>query len=483
MTRKTVARSTTKRQPAAQPVALSARSCQGADMPRDSKQRRMTPAEGLKRARDTGKVVHIAHGAGLYLACTPNGAASWRVRYRFAGRVDTKVLGRLEHMNAREAMEARLGLAKLIQQGADPKPIALQSVAGAGATFSDVAARWVREAAKNRPWTAAYRAAVESKLDRYVLPIIGPVPITMIDVAETVKLITGIQYRSIRHCVLEYLNSIFSVAVSEGIAQTNPVQIALAAKRVKMRDDKTDREKQNQARLVDVAEVRKVMLGLEATRTHPMLKLAHRFLALTAVRKREALEARWSEIKRDPKGWRWVIPKGRMKATKPHEVILSKQAVDVLLTAEGLQKDLRVDSPFVFARRNQMARPFSPSALHEVYTRLLPQLGLAPEVVDTPTGKRRRQQHCVHGWRGSFSTISAENDQAENTIERCLAHAVGTRTQKAYDHALYRKPKAALWQAWADLLMTPDVPPASALVPDGQSLPSNVVPFKNREAA
>ena len=482
MTRKTVARPALNRQAAAAPVALSARSCQGADMPRDSKQRRMTPAEGVKRARDTGKVVNISHGAGLYLACTPNGATSWRLRYRFAGRIDTKVLGRLDRMKPDEAMAACLMAKKLVHQGIDPKLVVLGSVAGAAVTFSDVAARWVKEAAKNRPWTAVYRTAVESRLDRYVLPAIGPVPIAMIDVAATVKLITGIPYRTIRDAVLEYLNSIFSVAVSEGITQTNPVQIALAAKRVQMRDDKTDKQKQNQARLVDVAEVRKVMLGLEATGTHPMLKLAHRFLALTAVRKVEALEARWSEFKRDPKGWRWEIPKGRMKAAKPHEVILSKQAMDVLLTAERLQKDLRVDSPFVFARKNDMARPWSPSTLHEVYRRLLPQLGLPPEVVDTPTGKRKRQQHCVHGWRGSFSTISAENDQAENTIERCLAHAVGTRTQKAYDHALYRKPKAALWQAWADLLMTPDVPPASALVPDGQSLPSNVVPF-NREAA
>jgi integrase len=488
MTARTVSRTkATKQAGHTSPVASNATSCQDARMQRESKARRMTPAEGLKRARETGKVVSIPYGQGLNLACTPNGAASWRWRYRFNDRIDAKVLGRHPHMNAQDAMAARLKLGQLLRQGIDPKTVQ-QATQVAGVTFTQVADRWVKEAAIGHSWSQPHRAKVERTLAMYVLPKIGHLAISTIDVATIVDLITGIPARTLRPCASEYCNSIFSLAMSEGLAQANPVQVARAARRLHPRDDSKDKQKQNQPRLDDVAEVRQVLLAVEASTSDPMLKLAHRLIALTLVRKMEGLGARWSEIKRDDqKGWRWVIPSRRMKQGEAHEVVLSWQAREVLEAAERLQQQLKIASPFIFARHSRLERPWSKTAINKVYARVLPKLGYAPEQVEIGTSDgtkvRTRQQHCVHGWRGSFATISAEADErSETIIERCLAHAVQNSVQKAYVHALHRRPKGALWQTWADLLMTPDVPPAGALVPSMQPVTSNVIPLR-REAA
>lgn len=55
-------------------------------------------------------------------------------------------------------------------------------------------------------------------------------------------------------------------------------------------------------------------------------------MLLTLVRKSEFILARWSEV--DFNAAIWTIPKDRMKAGRAHNVYLSQQALDILVTFE-----------------------------------------------------------------------------------------------------------------------------------------------------
>ena len=59
--------------------------------------------------------------------------------------------------------------------------------------------------------------------------------------------------------------------------------------------------------------------------------LALRLILLTLVRESELIEATWDEV--DFENAVWTIPKSRMKAGKPHNVYLSRQALDIMVAA------------------------------------------------------------------------------------------------------------------------------------------------------
>ncbi|NOS89963.1 MAG: integrase, partial [Methylococcaceae bacterium] len=61
----------------------------------------------------------------------------------------------------------------------------------------------------------------------------------------------------------------------------------------------------------------------------------------------------------------------------------------------------------------------------------------------------------THGFRGIASTQIREVGQGkfrEEVIEAQLAHAAKSKTQAAYDHAIYLPERTALMQWWADYL-------------------------------
>lgn len=52
-------------------------------------------------------------------------------------------------------------------------------------------------------------------------------------------------------------------------------------------------------------------------------------MLLTMVRKSEFTQAKWEEVNFETGVW--TIPKERMKAGRPHNVYLSRQAIDILV--------------------------------------------------------------------------------------------------------------------------------------------------------
>jgi integrase len=152
--------------------------------------------------------------------------------------------------------------------------------------------------------------------------------------------------------------------------------------------------------------------------------LALRLTILTACRTSEVLGATFDEVDFDTATW--VIPKERMKMSKPHRVPLS----DAALAIVKAQHEISGRNPHVFPGRP--TKPLSNMSM----AMLLRRMG-----ADNVT---------VHGFRSAFRDWATEVEKAEyTTAERCLAHAVGNEAALSYDRSDRLDLRRPIMSAWS----------------------------------
>ena len=195
---------------------------------------------------------------------------------------------------------------------------------------------------------------------------------------------------------------------------------------------------------------RELLAKAELVDVAPMVKLASRFLALTAVRLASVRGARWEEIEDlDGEAPTWRVPAARMKMAavkkldtkNDHVVPLSRQAVALLRVArdmhhhrENMQHSDENMHGLIFA--DVAGRPIGEAAIGAMYKRA----GFAG-------------RHKPHGWRASFATILNERFPTEHVaIDRALAHSPKDKVAAAYDRSQQLAGRRRLFQAWADEL-------------------------------
>ena len=153
-------------------------------------------------------------------------------------------------------------------------------------------------------------------------------------------------------------------------------------------------------------------------------KLLLEYTILTATRSGEARLATWSEV--DLQAGVWTVPAERMKAGREHRVPLSTRALELLTEAQKLSdgSGLLFPSP-------------TGKGLSSVTTRsLLDGLGI---------------DATMHGFRTSFRSWCAENDESRELAEAALAHVVAG-VEGAYMRSDLFERRRRLMQAWADYL-------------------------------
>ena len=91
-------------------------------------------------------------------------------------------------------------------------------------------------------------------------------------------------------------------------------------------------------------------------------RLAVKLLLLTMLRKSELVEAEWSEINFTDA--LWTIPGSRMKRRNPHNVYLSRQALDMFVAL----RTCSVGSRYVLPSRYDPEAPMSNATLNRVLT-------------------------------------------------------------------------------------------------------------------
>ena len=166
-------------------------------------------------------------------------------------------------------------------------------------------------------------------------------------------------------------------------------------------------------------------------RVSKAVRLCMEFLILTATRSSEARGARWEEIDLAKKAW--IIPASRMKTNVEHRIPLSSATWSILEEARTLDDN----SGLIFP---------SPTKAGQVLTdigfkNLLKGVGLYRLTVP-------------HGFRSSRSERGQRKPgNADHAVkELCLAHAVGSKVERAYNRTDLLDRRRVLMARWSEFV-------------------------------
>ncbi|MEK9211704.1 tyrosine-type recombinase/integrase [Sphingomonas sp. 2378] len=400
----------------------------------------------LKSARPKPRAYKLWDAQGLHLFVAPTGLRAWRVRIRADRREAVISLGTWPDVSLDDAREAAILARGMIVQGSTPKAVSAklaERLAQSAISFEQLARDW--HAHRRDRWTAVHAADVLTSLERHVFPAIGEDLATAITTPQLLRLLgqiarTGAAETARR--IAQRLSAIYKFARARSIVDANPAEGLVA-------ELATGAPVRRQPALQDLGEARALLDAADRARVAPAIRLASRFLALTAVRLAAVRGARWDEI--EGVDWStdapapaalWRIPAARMKmarakkadAANDHLVPLSAAAVAVLRQARALGV-----ADLVFHRGG---RPIGEGAIGALYDRC-------------GFGGR----HVPHGWRATFATALNERYPDDRfAIDRTLGHAQGGPVEAAYNRSQHLPRRRWLFDRWAEILLDTPAP-------------------------
>jgi len=154
-----------------------------------------------------------------------------------------------------------------------------------------------------------------TSFEKDVFPQVGSMPIRSISSPNVLAVLRLIEKRAaidLARRVRQRMSAAFVHAISSGRADTDPAAVVLGAM--------APLKKGRQPAVTDLSAAKIIVDKVEAEAAHPVTKLAHRLLALTAVRPGTLITTPWSELAAiDPEDPVWQIPAVRMKLKKPQK--------------------------------------------------------------------------------------------------------------------------------------------------------------------
>lgn len=389
-----------------------------------------------------GNVGKLADGGGLYFVAEPLRSSWWRFDYRIDGKQKTLSIGLYPDVSLAEARNQREELRRKIANGIDPgRQRKAEKAAAANAdSFEAIAYEWWHH--KKDTWTEGHAKRTLTRLVNDVFPYLGDKPINSINAITLLEVIRRIESRGAietAHRTNQACEGVFAFAIGTGRCENNPA----TAIRAVLKPAPTQ---ENFARLTDPSDISALLHDIQEYKGSPIVRSALQLLPLTFVRPGELAKAEWKYIDFDAA--LWTVPahikKQRISlkndSNRVHLVPLSRQAIAILkdiypLTGSGRYVFTGLRTTSGSANERHMTTESMLAALR--------RMGYSKEEMTS------------HGFRGIASTKIRENHKnkfQEVVIETQLAHTVGTKTQRAYDHAIYLPERIELMQWWADYL-------------------------------
>ena len=382
----------------------------------------------VRNAKPSEKTQKLFDGNGLFLAITPQGGKSWRLKYRFEGKEKLLTFGAYPGVSLSAARvkgdEARQLLAHGIDPGAVKKAQKEAKADQAANSFEVVAREWHTK--HKHLWKEAHACINLRKIEIDIFPWLGSRPVAEITPPELLTALRRIESRGAldtAHRVRSICGQVFRYAIATGRAERDP-SADLKGAIPPAGDDK------HHAAITDPLELAGLLRAIHGYNGSFIVKSAMVFGALTAVRPGELRCTEWSEI--DFESATWNIPAEKIKTKVPHVVPLSRQALAILKEIQPLTGESR----YVFPNGRSYAKPMSSN-------------GARMALIAMDYGDR----HTGHGWRATFRTILDEVlGERVDLIEHQLAHAVKDPNGRAYNRTSHLEERRRIMQTWADYL-------------------------------
>ena len=385
----------------------------------------------LKTLKSREKLYKVSDRDGMYVVVHPSGKIVFRYDYRLNGRRETVTLGYYGRggISLARAREKLIDAKRMVAEGLSPAHERRREKRRLkeAKSFGEFGERYFQEA----PMADSTRAMRRTIYERDILPkfrkrLLGEITpddlrALCVKVKDRGAPATAIHVRDI-------VKQIYGFAILHGEKITSP------ADEVGPSSIATFAPKD---RALSPAEIRIMLNQLEHVATLPTIRLGLKLILLTMVRKSELQDATWDEV--DFENAVWSIPKERMKRSKPHNVYLAQQALDILVAL----KTCSGNSNYLLPSRYDADAPMSRATFNRVTMAVI---------------KRAKEEglplepFTVHDLRRTGSTLLNELGFNSDWIEKCLAHEDGRSSRGVYNKAEYEHQRRHMLQEWANLV-------------------------------
>ena len=295
----------------------------------------------------------MADGGGMYLEVMPTGSKYWRLKYRFQELEKRLALGVYPEISLADARNRREAARKQLAHGIDPSADKQEkkkaALLNAKNTFEALAREWhEKNIAK---WTEKTAKDTLYRLETYVFPDIGKIPVRDLTAPRLLETIRKIEARpafDIARRMRSVCEQVFAYGIGTGRADRN---IAADLKGT------LEAFKRGHFKAISTDQIPEFLAALKKNdaRLFPQTIRATTLLMLTFVRTSELIQSTWDEI--DLKKAVWEIPAERMKMRKPHTVPLSRQAIEIL--QEQREHTRLFNTNYVFPSQIEPRKPMS----------------------------------------------------------------------------------------------------------------------------
>jgi integrase len=377
----------------------------------------------------TGKrrIVWDAFIPGLGVRVTDKGVKSFVLVTRYPGSPNPapRSLGTYGTISLEAARTKARGWMKLIADGIDPQ---LDAIRRNEQTFQHISEQYFLRKAKDH----RSRKLTEATLARLVYPTFAHKPIDAITRSDIVRLMDRIEDENgpvMASRTLSIINRVMNFHASRADNFRSPIVRGMARG-----------SEQARSRVLSDDELQAIW---KATANYPVFGPLLRFILLTATRRREAGNMRWTEltptpspiahaaarVRAQPKAGpakdervTWTIPAARYKTNVDHIIPLSALALSMLPTERN--------GEFVFSKNGLTAM-----GGYERHKRAIDE---ASGVTDW----------VLHDLRRSARSLLSRAGIAADHAERCLGHVIGG-VRGTYDRHEYYDEKAHAFEALA----------------------------------
>ena len=381
-----------------------------------------------RKARAHNKVYRLRDGGGLFLQVLPDGRKYWQVRYTYDGRERLLQIGPYPAITLEAARKALVIHRAVLRQGKDPvvarKIDKLQQVRTTNESFGTIAYEWLEN--EKDGWSAVHYERNEGLIRRLLMPKLGPLPITEVDVTALWSVLRSAERAGILMSARRartIASQVFTYAIMTGRAKENPARdLGKAIKKPVT----------THYGALKFNEVGPMLVRLQESSIQPVTQAALKLMLYTGLRDFSLRAGRWGEIDYDSAVW--TVPADRMKGTKntrrEHSVPLPRQALQILEELAALTYD-GPDS-FIFPG------PGKAGCLAENTIRIaLHRLGF-----DAAT---------AHGMRSLITDALYEAGFRSEAIERQLSHADRNEVRAAYLRSDFMDHRREMMQWWANV--------------------------------
>ena len=391
----------------------------------------------IKKAKPKEKVYKLFDENGLYLEIKPNGKKTWRIKYRFDNKEKNYTIGNYPEVTLALARKELIKVKQLIREHIDPVTARKEEVKAKTINKKLLVKNIVNEffELKSAELSESHLKRQISRTNIYIIPKIGDKEITQVtkkDIIDIIKAVKNIKTATTKNTdksetakrIHILLKQIFKFAlhndyVGKNIPEMIDVNIIIPKS-----------TKSNLKAITDAKEIKLIYNLLNVYPGYEIVRLALKFLALTALRPGnvQKLKVKWIQDEVI------IFPATAMKTRKEFRLPLTKTLKEIIDAAKSINEN----SEYLFPSITNKKKPISENTLNLAHKRL----GIV--------------EHNAHGWRSAFATICYENQRehkfSSEVIELQLAHSIGNRVTRAYMRSDFLEERRELLEWWREFL-------------------------------